>query len=62
VQSGTTVRQRVLTADLATLPGKVKASGITSPALIIVGTVVSLQQKLKWFAPEKVSDEQSDRQ
>ena len=62
VQNGTTVRQRVLTADLATLPGKVKTSGITSPALIIVGTVVNLQQKLKWFAPEKVSGDQSERQ
>jgi uroporphyrin-III C-methyltransferase len=62
VQNGTTVRQRVLTADLATLPGKVKTSGITSPALIIVGTVVNLQQKLKWFAPEKASGDQSERQ
>lgn len=62
VQNGTTVRQRVLTADLATLPGKVKASGITSPALIIVGTVVSLQQKLKWFEAETNSGEQADRQ
>lgn len=62
VQNGTTSRQRVLTADLATLPGKVKAAGITSPALIIVGTVVSLQQKLQWFKPETVSGEQSDRE
>ena len=49
VQNGTTSRQRVLTADLTTLPGKVQAAGVTSPALIIVGTVVSLQQKLQWF-------------
>ncbi len=51
VQSGTTRRQRVLTGDLATLPAKVAAAGITSPALIIVGTVVRLQQKLDWFKP-----------
>ncbi|WP_313952115.1 uroporphyrinogen-III C-methyltransferase [Accumulibacter sp.] len=51
VQNGTSKRQRVLTADLATLPGKVEAAGIASPALIIVGTVVRLQQKLAWFQP-----------
>jgi uroporphyrin-III C-methyltransferase len=49
VQSGTTPRQRVLIADLATLPNAVGAAGITSPALIIVGTVVTLQKKLAWF-------------
>lgn len=51
VQNGTTSRQRVLTADLATLPARVDAAGITTPALIIVGTVVSLQQKLAWYPP-----------
>jgi uroporphyrin-III C-methyltransferase len=51
VQNGTTRRQRVLTADLATLPAKVAAAGISSPALIIVGTVVRLQKKLAWFQP-----------
>ena len=49
VQEGTTRRQRVLTADLGTLPEKVAAAGITAPALIIVGTVVRLQEKLAWF-------------
>lgn len=62
VQNGTTSRQRVLTADLATLPGKVKAAGVTSPALIIVGTVVSLQKKLQWFKSETTSGDQGDRE
>ena len=53
VQNGTTTRQRVVTADLATLPAKVEALGITAPALIIVGTVVRLQQKLAWFRQEQ---------
>ncbi|WP_186409109.1 uroporphyrinogen-III C-methyltransferase [Candidatus Accumulibacter aalborgensis] len=56
VQNGTTKRQRVLTADLATLPAKVEAAGIRSPALIIVGTVVRLQQKLSWFRPSSSHD------
>jgi siroheme synthase len=34
------------------LPAKVAAAGIKSPALIIVGTVVRLQQKLAWFHPQ----------
>ena len=52
VQNGSTERQRVLIADLATLPAKVGEAGITSPALIIVGTVVRLQEKLAWYTPE----------
>ena len=49
IENGTTRRQRVVTANLATLPEKVEAAGIASPALIIVGTVVRLQEKLAWF-------------
>ena len=52
VQSGSTERQRVLTGDLATLPAKINEAGITSPALIIVGTVVRLRDKLAWYAPD----------
>ncbi len=62
VQNGTTSRQRVLSADLDTLAGKVDAAGITAPALIIVGTVVSLQKKLQWFEPGVVSGNQGDRE
>ncbi len=49
VQNGTTPRQRVLTGSLASLPGKAHAAKVTSPALIIVGSVVGLQGKLAWF-------------
>lgn len=49
IQNGTTRRQRVLAADLATLPARVEAAGVTSPALIIVGTVVRLHERLAWF-------------
>lgn len=52
VQNGSTERQYVLTADLATLPSEVARAGITSPALIIVGTVVALQKTLNWFNPK----------
>lgn len=52
VRRGTTSEQRVVTADLATLPDAVKAAGITPPALTLVGDVVSLQSRLGWFHPE----------
>lgn len=61
VQNGTTERQRVLIADLATLPEKVVEAGIASPALIIVGTVVRLQEKLAWFTPA-ASGNQANRE
>jgi siroheme synthase len=51
VQQGTTVRQRVVVADLATLAQKVSAAELKPPCLIIVGGVVSLHEKLAWFRP-----------
>ncbi len=55
VQNGTSIRQQVLVADLGTLATRVKEAGICSPALIIVGEVVSLQKKLAWFPPKVIS-------
>ncbi len=51
VQQGTTKNQKVLTGTLESLPQKVITEQIKAPTLIIVGTVVSLQPKLKWFNP-----------
>jgi uroporphyrin-III C-methyltransferase/precorrin-2 dehydrogenase/sirohydrochlorin ferrochelatase len=51
IQQGTTPNQRVLTADLATLPAVVQASDVKAPTLIIVGEVVKLRDRLKWFEP-----------
>ncbi|MFZ4535987.1 uroporphyrinogen-III C-methyltransferase [Propionivibrio sp.] len=61
VQNGTSSRQRVITADLSTLPSRVTEAGISSPALIIVGTVVSLQKKLAWFGARVSSGGQEVR-
>ncbi|HNI82606.1 MAG TPA: uroporphyrinogen-III C-methyltransferase [Rhodocyclaceae bacterium] len=52
VRHGTSPDQRVVTADLATLPEAVKRAGITPPALTLVGSVVSLQGRMAWFNPE----------
>lgn len=52
IQQGTTPRQRVVTGTLATLPERVTQAGLHAPTLIIVGEVVSLQEKLAWFVPQ----------
>ena len=53
IENGTREGQRVITGTLATLPGKTAKAGIKSPALIIVGSVVMLREKLSWFAETK---------
>ncbi len=52
VQQGTTRQQRVFEATLATLPDVVAAAEVKAPTLIIVGDVVRLREKLRWFEPE----------
>lgn len=58
VEQGTTQNQQVHVGDLSSLPELVKSRDIKPPTLIIVGEVVTLQSKLKWFEPtgEKTSD------
>ncbi len=51
VQQGTTPQQRVLTGSLATLPGIVHRHDVRAPTLIIIGEVVRLRERLKWFEP-----------
>jgi len=58
VQNGSTKRQRVIAAELSTLPARVEKAGISSPALIIVGTVVSLHKQLAWYKPGQGADDQ----
>lgn len=50
VQQGTTQYQRVITGTLATLPNQVIEKELKSPTLIIIGTVVTLHEKLNWFS------------
>jgi uroporphyrin-III C-methyltransferase / precorrin-2 dehydrogenase / sirohydrochlorin ferrochelatase len=51
VQQGTTPQQRVLTGSLASLPGIVHRNEVKAPTLIIIGEVVRLRERLKWFEP-----------
>ncbi len=51
IQQGTTPQQRVLTGTLASLPAIVRESSVKAPTLIIIGEVVRLRGRLKWFEP-----------
>nr|WP_255771359.1 siroheme synthase CysG [Microbulbifer guangxiensis] len=51
VEKGTTREQRVVVGDLASLPRLATEESIEAPALTIVGGVVSLHRKLRWFDP-----------
>ena len=48
VENGTSVKQRVVKGELNNL-GEL-ATQVASPALIIVGRVVGLREKLNWFS------------
>jgi uroporphyrin-III C-methyltransferase / precorrin-2 dehydrogenase / sirohydrochlorin ferrochelatase len=58
IAQGTLQDQRVITGTLATIAALTAASNIQSPALLVVGEVVSLHASLAWFntaAPAEVS-------
>jgi uroporphyrin-III C-methyltransferase len=46
IESGTLPGQRVLVATLATLAARVRAEGVSSPAIIVVGGIVAVREKL----------------
>jgi uroporphyrin-III C-methyltransferase/precorrin-2 dehydrogenase/sirohydrochlorin ferrochelatase len=50
IENGTREGQRVITGTLESLQDKSAVAEIKSPALIIVGSVVNLRDKLSWFA------------
>ena len=49
IRNGTLSTQQTLLATLGTLPHRIIESGIKPPALIVVGSVVGLHEKLNWF-------------
>lgn len=46
---GTRPEQRVVTSTLAGIADAVETAGLTPPAIIIMGGVVTLREKLRWF-------------
>jgi len=50
IENGTRASQRIITGTLESLAMQATDAGIKSPALIIIGSVVTLRDKLSWFA------------
>ncbi|MCR6652323.1 MAG: siroheme synthase CysG [Cellvibrionaceae bacterium] len=53
IEQGTTPRQQVHIATLADLPARVAEREVHAPTLLIIGGVVSLHEKLRWFSPDR---------
>nr|WP_302649401.1 uroporphyrinogen-III C-methyltransferase [uncultured Agathobaculum sp.] len=51
IENGTRGNQRKVVATVSDLAPQVRAAGLKSPALIIVGRVCTLSDKLDWFTP-----------
>ena len=51
VVKGTTVDQEVIIGNLENMPGIIMQKKIIPPTLLIIGDVVNLHSKLKWFDP-----------
>lgn len=49
IQEGTTPQQRVVKGTLETIATQAIEAHITSPAIVVVGTVVSLSNSLSWY-------------
>lgn len=49
IEWATTARQRVITGTIGTLTTLARRENISAPAIVVVGSVVSLRKKLKWW-------------
>jgi uroporphyrin-III C-methyltransferase len=49
IENATTAKHREITGNLGNIVRKVENSKVKSPAIIIIGKVVTLQKKLGWF-------------
>ena len=49
IENGTTTKQRVVKGNLSNIADIARENGMKPPAIIIIGKVVSLQEKLAWF-------------
>jgi uroporphyrin-III C-methyltransferase len=53
IENATSNKQRVIIGNLDNIEKKVKEKKIQSPVIIIIGKVVGIQNKIKWFLPNK---------
>jgi uroporphyrin-III C-methyltransferase/precorrin-2 dehydrogenase/sirohydrochlorin ferrochelatase len=57
IDNGTRPNQQVFTATLDTLAEKATKAGVRGPAILIIGSVVRLREKLDWYVPEEQAHE-----
>jgi uroporphyrin-III C-methyltransferase/precorrin-2 dehydrogenase/sirohydrochlorin ferrochelatase len=55
VDNATRANQRVIVGTLGTLAAKARAAELGGPSIVIVGTVVTLRDKLEWRESERVA-------
>lgn len=55
MQEGTTARQRLAVGTLENIVAKAQEAGIKTPAITIIGDVVSMQPELSWFGKKPLS-------
>ena len=60
IDDGAHVSQRVGGGALADAAAKACAANLRGPTIVIVGTVVSLREKLNWYAPERATQRRRD--
>ena len=51
IENATSNKQRVIIGNLGNIEKRVRQKKIQSPAIIIVGKVVGIQNKINWFVP-----------
>ncbi len=56
VDNATRADQRVVVGTLGTLAAKARAAELSGPAIIIIGTVVTLRDKLDWRLDERMAN------
>jgi uroporphyrinogen III methyltransferase / synthase len=55
IEWGTCPQQRTVTGSLRDLAERVEAAGLGSPAIIVVGQVAALHERLSWFEPRAIA-------
>jgi uroporphyrin-III C-methyltransferase/precorrin-2 dehydrogenase/sirohydrochlorin ferrochelatase len=56
VENGTRTNQITVTGTVSDITGKATEAGLRGPAIIIVGHVVTLREKLNWYSPKSEAD------
>jgi uroporphyrinogen III methyltransferase / synthase len=59
IRWGTYEHQEIHVSDLAGVADVVERERVTAPALIVVGEVVRLRERLQWFAPQWFAEAQA---